>query len=112
MNVSFNGIGQWCATFLAGEISEGSVVKVSDQGTAAACAAGDAFCGVAVAGGKGACTVQMGGFVTVPYSDTVPTLGYTGLAADGTGGVKTSAEGTKYWVVASDSNAKTVTILL
>ena len=71
-----------------------------------------AFCGVAVAGGKGACTVQMGGFVTVPYSDTVPTLGYTGLAADGTGGVKTSAEGTKYWVVARDSNAKTVTILL
>ena len=39
--VSFNGIGQWCATFLGEDITLGSVVKVSGAQTVAACAAGN-----------------------------------------------------------------------
>ena len=39
--VSFNGIGQWCATFLGENIPEGSVVKVSEAQTVAACGAGE-----------------------------------------------------------------------
>lgn len=89
MKVSFEGIGQWCATFL-GDVSEGGVVKVSGAGQAADCEAGDPFCGAAVCAGEGACTVQMGGFVTVPYSGTAPAPGYTALTADGLGGVKTA----------------------
>ncbi len=112
MNVSFDGIGQWCATFLASGVKEGTGVKIGAGGTAAACAAGDAFCGVAVAVGDGACTVQRGGFVTVSYTGTVPALGRTSLSADGSGGVKGNEAGASYWVVASDTAAKTVTILL
>ena len=121
MNVSFHGIGQWFVTFLAPAVGEGetcktvegTVVKIGGQGTVAACSAGDAFCGVIVAGGKdGLCSVQMGGFATLPYTGTAPALGLTALAADGSGGVKSLETGKEYWVVASDETAQTVTILL
>ena len=110
--VSFNGIGQWCATFLGENIPEGSVVKVSEAQTVAACSAGEPFCGVAVAGRDGACSVQVGGFVTVHYSETAPTVGFTGLSADGSGGVKSDESGVKRWVVETDETAQTVTVLL
>ena len=131
MKVSFEGIGQWCATFL-GDVSEGSVVKVSGAGQAAACEAGDPFCGAVVCAGEDACTVQMGGFVTVPYSGTAPAPGYAALTADGLGGVQaaggaaaaavsedqetaqgtTAPAGRSYWVVDVDESGRTVTILL
>lgn len=88
MNISFEGIGAWSATFANGGVTEGQVVKLSAAGTAAACAAGDAFCGVAGAVRGDVCGVQMGGLVQVKYSgDTVPAVGYTSLTADGLGGV-------------------------
>ena len=39
MNISYEGIGQWAATFACTDVSEGQVVKVSGSGTVAACAA-------------------------------------------------------------------------
>ena len=56
--------------------------------------------------------MQLGGFATIPYTGTAPALGLSALAADGSGGVKALESGNKYWVVASDETAKTVTILL
>ena len=56
--------------------------------------------------------MQLGGFVTLPYTGTVPALGLSALAADGNGGVKSLETGREYWVVASDEAAQTVTILL
>ena len=113
MKVSFEGIGQWCATFAGADVAEGSLVKISGPGTVAACGAGDAFCGVAVCGGGDACTVQLGGFATVPYSGTTaPGVGLAVLAGDGAGGVKTATSGVSCWVVDKDETAKTVTILL
>ena len=38
MNVSYEGIGQWAATFACSGVSEGQAVKVSGNGTVAACA--------------------------------------------------------------------------
>ena len=114
MKVSFQGIGQWCATFLGG-VAEGHVVKVDGGGCAAECADGEPFCGAAVYAGEDACTVQMGGFVTVGYSGAAPALGYTALAADGLGGVRSAGEaedGVRRWVVDRDEVGKTVTILL
>ena len=35
MNVSYEGIGQWAATFACTDVSEGQVVKVSGSGTVA-----------------------------------------------------------------------------
>ena len=84
-------------------------------GCVAECAAGEPFCGAAVFAGGDACTVQMGGFVTVGYSGAAPALGYTALAADGLGGVQSAGEaegGVSRWVVDRDEGNKTVSILL
>ena len=86
MNVSYEGIGQWAATFACSGVSEGQAVKVSGNGTVAACAEnGEASDGVvlSVARDGKACSVAMGGMVTVSYSGTAPTAGWNTLAADG-----------------------------
>lgn len=113
MMVSYEGIGLMCATFACGEIEDGALVKVSANGTVAACEADEAFCGVVAACSrdKKACSVQLGGFVTLAYTGT-PALGYCALAADGTGGVKNSEGGRACLVVAKDETAGTVTIML
>lgn len=36
MSISYEGIGEWCATFVCGAVSEGDIVKVSANGTAPA----------------------------------------------------------------------------
>ena len=113
MNVCFDGVGQVCATFLDGGVSQGQVVKVTGRGTAGKCGAGDGFCGVVLHTRAGACAVQVRGFVTAGYSGTAPGLGQTALCADGEGGVKTAATGgTSCLVVDVDTTAKTVPILL
>lgn len=113
MSISFQGIGQVCATFLCGDVAEGQLVKVSGRGTAAACADGDGFCGVALCKKEDACSVQVAGFVTVGYTGTVPAVGWSALAANGAGGVKSvSTGGRTLLVVDADTTAKTVTILL
>ena len=49
MSISYEGIGEWCATFVCGAVSEGDIVKVSANGTVGKCTAGDGFCGGATA---------------------------------------------------------------
>ena len=70
MNVSYEGIGQWAATFACDGVSTGQVVKVSGNGTVAKCADNDGFEGVvlSVARDGKACSVAMGGMVTVRQS--------------------------------------------
>lgn len=113
MSVSFNGIGQVCATFLGSGMVEGDVVKMGSRATVQKCGAGDTFCGVALCCKEDACSVQVKGFVSVAYSGTVPAVGVALLAADGSGGVKTvETGGQSVLVVDADTAAKTVTILL
>lgn len=123
MSVSFEGVGQVCATFLGGKLTEGQVVKLTGSGTVGACAAGDSFIGAAICCKDDACTVQVGGFVTVSYSGAAPAAGWCVLTADGNGGVKAAAaseaaedkaaeSGRMLPVVGVDTTAKTVTILL
>ena len=98
MNVSYEGIGQWAATFACSGVSEGQAVKVSGNGTVAACAENGGFDGVvlSVARDGKACSVAMGGMVTVSYSGTAPTAGWNTLAADGKGGVTVVSEGGRW----------------
>ena len=114
MKLSYEGIGQWAATFAASQVSEGEVVKVSANGTVAACAAGDGFCGVvqSVSRDGEACTVALGGMVQAAYTGTAPALGWSGLSANGTGGVKADSVGHSYLVVDVDSTGGTVTFVL
>lgn len=37
MKLSYEGIGQWAATFAASDVAEGELVKISANGTVAAC---------------------------------------------------------------------------
>lgn len=114
MSISFEGIGQWAATFSCAEVRQGEVVKVSGNGSVGAAGAGEDFCGQVISLGKGgdACAVQLGGFVTVDYSGTAPVIGWCGLVADGDGGVKAGEAGRKYLVVEVDSAAGAVTFAL
>ena len=83
MSVSFEGVGQVCTTFLGGGLTEGHVVKLTGNGTVGACSDGDGFIGVAVCCKDDACTVQVGGFVTVGYSGDMPEPGTASLCARG-----------------------------
>ena len=114
MSFSFEGIGQWAATFACGEVQEGTMVKVSDNAKVAACAAGDAFCGqvISVAKDGMACAVALGGMVTASYTGTAPALGYTAVSADGKGGIKADTAGRSHLVTAVNTAAKTVTFVL
>ena len=118
MKLSYEGIGQWAATFACGEVEEGDIVKVSANGTVDACQAGDGFCGMVLSVSRcaDACTVALGGMVTagytVPAQGAAPALGWSGLAADGSGGVQASAGGRSCLVVDVDESAKTVTFVL
>ncbi len=111
--ISFEGIGETVVTFLAeGEIQAGQAVKVSGDSTVKACAAGEKFCGVAVAPVKKGCVaVQMGGFAQVNCADSTVTVGYETLVADGAGGVKKAGsgeDGEEFLVVADDGSVITI----
>ena len=114
MKLSYEGIGQWAATFACTELAEGELVKVSGSGTVAACAAGNDFCGMvlSVSRGEDACSVALGGMVTAGYTGTAPAVGWGVLVADGSGGVKTAETGREYLVVDVDTTAETVTFVL
>ena len=114
MKLSYEGIGQWAATFACADVTEGELVKISENGTVAACSANDGFCGmvISVSHSGDACAVALGGMVTAGYTGNAPTLGWAGLGADGNGGVQVVEAGHSYLVVDVDTSAKTVTFVL
>ena len=114
MKLSYEGIGQWAATFACAELTEGELVKISENSAVDACDAGDDFCGMVLSVSRGgdACSVALGGMVTAGYTGTAPALGWSGLAADGSSGVKVAETGREYLVVDVDTTAQTVTFVL
>ena len=111
--ITMEGIAQECATFqTANTLSPGIPCKLIAKMSVAPCHDGDEFIGVAARQEGTLCSVIFRGFVTLPYSGTTPSYGFTGLAADGAGGVKVSSTAVKRLVVAIDSSSKTLTLLL
>lgn len=111
--LSMQGIAQESATFfIASSIAPGRPCKMITKMTVSNCNDGDDFFGVSVKTEGSLCSVIFHGFVTMPYTGTVPAVGYTGLAANGAGGVKASTTAIKRLVVATDTDNKTVTLLL
>lgn len=109
-NISFEGIGAVCATFLAEEgVKGGQVVKLSANGTVAPCAAGDRFCGVALEPRGGAAAVQVKGFLTVHGSGLA--VGWATLSADGNGGVKVAESGVNALVISVEADGTAVICL-
>ena len=105
MNVNFNGYGENVATFIANSaLTEAGVpVKISADGTVAACASGDKFCGICVAVRGGYAAVQLSGYVTVKTSAKLA-LGFTKLAAGASGVVAASDSGREHLVINSTAS--------
>ena len=127
MSISYEGIGQWAATFACGQVGRGQMVKISAKGAVSPCQSGERFCGMTLSAGRdGACAVALGGMITAGYTGAAPALGWSKLTADGSGGVsavsaavpagsgETAAapESGDYLVVDVDETAKTVTFVL
>lgn len=105
MNVNFNGYNENVATFVADSKlnTAGVPVKISADGTVAACASGDKFCGICVAVRDGYATVQLSGYVTVKTSAKLA-LGYTKLAAGTNGAVTANENGREHLVINSTAS--------
>lgn len=116
MKISFDGIGERAATFIADGVKAGDAVKVTGAGTVSPCAAGEAFDGFATGTRGEYAAVVLGGAVTVGYSGTAPEFGRTELFADGSGGVTVTggkdALGGEYLVVDVDTIDETVTFIM
>lgn len=114
MKISYEGMGQWAATFACGEVEVGEVVKAAAGDSVESCAAGDAFAGVVLAKARGedACTVILGGAVEASYSGSAPAVGWQKLAGDGEGGVQVDANGRELLVLAVDEAAKRCVMVL
>ena len=108
MNVSFEEIGRLAVTFAHTGCESGQVCKLSSDGKAVPCGAGDKFCGIVESTRGGFAAVQVEGFATVSVSGAVD-VGYVSLCADGNGGVK-AGSGREYLVVSV--NADTAVIKL
>ena len=113
MNVSFSGFNENSITFICtDDVAAGKAVKISANGTVSACASGDIFCGIATDVRSDCATVQLAGYVRMPFSGTAPALGYTHLACDGNGAVTASENGRAYLVTDIDTTDNTVGFML
>lgn len=111
MNISYQSIGQVCATFMAYDTQAGQVVKMFSNDIVGPCQAGEDFIGVLLHQRGNTATVQTDGFVEVPFSGSSPDAGWTSLCADGNGGVKVGGE-RKYLVVTTNTATNMLTLKL
>ena len=111
--ITFDAIRETYVTFAAASgLAVGDLCKPTANGTVGACEEDDEFIGVVGSVRNGVAGVVMGGFVTLPYSGTAPSLGYNLLLADGDGGVAVGETGRSCCVVELDTTAKTVGLFL
>lgn len=122
MSISFEGIGQVTATFMAEAVEDaqdrvlpGMAVALTGDGTVGKGEAGDLPCGVALSVEEdGAAAVQIGGLMSVSYSGTTaPAVGYNTVACDGDGGITVvDGDGLSCLTVSVDGDSQTAVIKL
>ena len=110
--ISYEGIGEVAVTVgMTDEVKAGMVVRMQENETVCPCADGELFCGVAMKQGGSFGTMQVKGFVCVPYSGEI-TLGWAELVANGIGGVRVGANGVRVMVAHVDTAEHTAVICL
>ena len=114
MEISFEGIGQVAATFMAEEgVQPGMAAAMTADSTIGVGEAGGALCGVVLGVKNGMAAVQVGGMAQVGWSGTAPAIGMNTLAVDGAGKVKTvSTGGVSCLVVSVNTGDSTAVIKL
>ena len=99
MKVSFQGFGEGIATFEAsGEIKPGVPVRLSKNGTVAACSNGEVPCGISVQARGGLVSVQLKGYARVKCGASV-VIGWQYIMGDAGGKIKKSDTGLPALVV-------------
>ena len=113
MSFSYEGIGQWAATFACENVAVGDLVKFVGDGVVIPCKTGDRFCGQVISCSKDgeACAVALSGLVTVPFSDEM-SPGWNLISANNSTGIQEDGDGWEYLVVTVDLDAKLATIAL
>lgn len=113
MEISFEGIGQVAATFMAADgVLPGMAVALTADSTVGAGKGGDGLCGVVLTAKNGMASVQVGGMVQVGYSGSAPAIGLNTIAVDGTGKIKTADDGMNCMIVSVNTADSTAVIKL
>lgn len=113
MTTNFNGFNEKVLTFECdAKITAGTPVKITANGKVAAAAAGDRFIGICLYTRCGIASVQVEGYVTLPYTSTAPAINFAKLVADGNGGVKADTNGSEVVAICVDTTAKTVGFIM
>ena len=105
MNVNFNGYNENVITFIADKslTKAGVPVKISGNGTVAPCTASDSkLCGVCVNVRDGYATVQLSGYVRVPFTGNAA-VGFQSIKPADGGKVTIGAGGRECLVTDFDS---------
>ena len=90
MSISFEGIGEICATFFVDQsvgIVPLSPCTITENNTVAFAFEDERFIGWVVNTTDDCCAVQLNGYVESAYSGTDPEVGYSHLLSDGLNGV-------------------------
>lgn len=110
MNIGFNGFCENAVTFEAdATVEKGSLVKLIDDNTVAACESGDKVVGVCVNVREGYAAVQIKGYAEIPVEGTV-NVGYQSISAASDTCVKADTEGRECLVVSAGTD--TVGVIL
>lgn len=100
MDIRFNGFNENVVTFLCDSTAAaGKVVRMKENGTVTACAAGENFIGVCLSVRDGYAAVQLSGYVELPVSGSGVSAGYCTLTAAESGAVKGAQAGREYLVL-------------
>ena len=110
---SYEGIGEMVVSVgMTEEVNSGEVVRMMSSDMVCPCEDGELFCGVALKADKICGSMQLKGFVTVPYSGEGMDVGWMKLAANGMGGVRVDANGKPMLVIRKDEDAMTIVVCL
>lgn len=104
--VGFTGFHENMVTFHCDDtVKVGIPVTVNGKAAVTKSTAGMSFCGIARSVRENCASVQLSGYMRLPYSGTAPAYGVTSITADGNGGIK-SGVGCSVLVVEIDTEAK------
>ncbi|MBQ7202863.1 MAG: hypothetical protein IJS03_02465 [Eubacterium sp.] len=115
MSISHKGYETKCLTFETGEtITAGELVTVNSLGQAVKTSNGGNFVGVCIAVRNGYASVQVEGYVELPYSGSAPSVGLATLVSDSNANIKAGGENdvVYYKVLKRDTTNKIVGFIL
>lgn len=111
--VSMEGIGNQTITFCFDrEPTPGYPCAMLSNNRICDATADTAFIGVTQRNYNGYASIQTAGYVELPYTGTVPALGWATLVSAGDGAVKTAETGTRCLVVMVDKKSSKVGLFL